>query len=101
MAAKVTPSIPGAPLLFLASAYASLSVSILQTWTYKPQKRQVVSAFALTYILPLRSCKFMDAFFISSLPSRLKEKLQTAGSLCSTDITPLHCYYGPTRHPPA
>jgi TRAP-type C4-dicarboxylate transport system permease large subunit len=22
----------------------------LQTWTYKPQKRQVVSAFALTYI---------------------------------------------------
>src|SRR6202047_3150646 len=41
----------------------------------------------------------MDAFVISSLPSRLKEKLQTAGSLCSTDITPLHRYYGPIRHP--
>jgi hypothetical protein len=69
MAAKVTPSIPGAPLLFLASSYASLSVSILQTWTYKPQNRQVVSAFALTYILRLRSCKLMDAFVISSSPS--------------------------------
>src|SRR5271157_2327591 len=68
MAAKVTPSIPGAPLLFLASAYASLSVSILQTWTYSPQKRQVGSAFALTYILRLRSCKLMGAFFISPLP---------------------------------
>src|ERR1039458_1597450 len=41
---------PGAPSFFSASAYAARSVSILQTWTYKPQKRQVVSAFALTYI---------------------------------------------------
>jgi hypothetical protein len=31
----------------------SLSVFILQTWTCKLQKRQVVSAFALTYILRL------------------------------------------------
>src|SRR5438874_10284773 len=69
MAAKVTPSTPGAPSFFLASAYASLSVSILQTWTYKPQNRQDVSAFALTYSLRLRSCKSMDAFVISSLPS--------------------------------
>jgi hypothetical protein len=29
----------------------------------------------------------------------LKEKLQTAGSLCSTGITPLHRYCGPFRHP--
>ena len=79
MAAKVTPSTPGAPSFFLASAYASLSVSILQTWTYKPQNRQDVSAFALTYSLRLRSCKSMDAFVISSLPSRLKETLQTEG----------------------
>src|SRR5664280_331436 len=43
MAAKVTPSTPGAPSFFSASAYAARSVSILQTWTYKPQKRQVVS----------------------------------------------------------
>ena len=37
-------------------------VSSLQTWTYKPQNRQDVSAFALTYSLRLRSCKSMDAF---------------------------------------
>src|SRR5215467_5377944 len=99
MTAKVTPSTPGAPSFFLASAYASRSVSILQTWTYKPQKRQDVSAFALTYSLRLRSCKSMDAFVISSLPSRLKETLQTAGSPRSTDVTPLPRYYGPIRHP--
>src|SRR5215467_654882 len=89
MAVKVTPSTPGAPSLLLASAYASRSVSILQTWTYKPQNRQDVSAFALTYSLRLRSCKSMDAFVISSLPSRLKETLQTDGPLCSADVTPL------------
>src|SRR5262245_8245225 len=69
MAVKVTPSTPGAPSFRLASAYASLNVSILQTWTYKPQSRQDVSAFALTYSLRLRSCKSMDAFVISSSPS--------------------------------
>ena len=66
---KVTPSLPGAPSFLLASAYASRSVSSLQTWTYNPQNFQDVSAFALTYILRLRSCKSMDAFVISSLPS--------------------------------
>src|SRR5215467_7565434 len=78
MASKVTPSTPGAPSFSLASAYAWRSVSILQTWTYKPQKRQDVSAFALTYSLRLRSCRSMDAFVISSLPSRLKETLQSS-----------------------
>src|SRR5215467_15827075 len=101
MAAKVTPSTPGAPSFSLASAYAWRSVSILQMWTYRPQKRQDVSAFALTYSLRLRSCKSMDDFVISSLPSRLKETLQTAGSLRSTDVTPLPRYYGPDRHPHA
>src|ERR1700730_16112128 len=99
MAAKVTPSIPGAPSFCLANSYASRSVSLLQTWTYKPQNRQDVSAFALTYSLRLRSCKLMDAFVISSLPSRLKEPLQTEGPPCSPDVTPLHCSYGPIRHP--
>src|SRR5208283_5728775 len=99
IAAKVTPSTPGAPSFFSASVYAARSVSILQTWTYKPQKRQVVSAFALTYILRLRSCKSLDAFVISSLPPRLPEKLQTAGPLRSADIAPLHRYCGPIRHP--
>src|SRR6266513_4357113 len=51
------------------SGYAARRVSILQTWTYSPQKRQDGSAFALTYSLRLRSCKSMDAFIISSLPS--------------------------------
>src|SRR5215468_5262746 len=41
----------------------------------------------------------MDAFIISSLPSRLKETLQTAGSHRSTDVTPLLRYYRPIRHP--
>src|SRR5215510_9015929 len=68
-------------------------------WTYRPQKRQVGSAFALTYRLRLRSCILMGAFLISPLPPMLLEPLQTAGSLGSTDITPLLRYYGPIRHP--
>src|SRR5260370_39042 len=56
------------------------------------------SAFALTYSLRLRSCKSMDAFVISSLPSLMLETLQMAGPLRSADITPLHRYYGPSRH---
>src|SRR5215510_5443266 len=64
MASKVTPSTPGAPSFCLAISYASRNVSILQTWTYSPQKRQDGSAFALTYMLLLRSCKLMGAFVI-------------------------------------
>src|ERR1035437_3840177 len=56
-------------------------------WTYSPQKRQVGSAFALTYRLFLRSCKLMGVFVISPLPSFLLESLPTAGPLCSTAIT--------------
>src|SRR4249920_2585177 len=99
MASKVTPSIPGAPSFILAISYAARRVSILQTWTYSPQNRQDGSVFALTYILRLRSCKSMDAFVISSLPSPMLETLQMAGPLRSTDITPLHRYYRPSRHP--
>src|ERR1700752_2583507 len=69
MASNVPPSTPGAPSFVLAISYAARSVSILQTWTYRPQKRQDGSAFALTYSLRLRSCKSMDAFVIASLPS--------------------------------
>ena len=50
---------------------------------------RTVSAFALTYILRLRSCASMDAFVISSLPSLRSETLQTAGPLRSTGVTPL------------
>ena len=93
------------PVILLApSGRLRRSVSILQTWTYSPQKRQVGSAFALTYRLLLRSCKLMGAFVISPLPPVLLELLQTAGLLRSTDITPLHRYYRapptPSRLPP-
>ena len=53
----------------------------------------------MTYSIRLRSCKLIDAFIISSLPSILTETLPTAGRLCSADITPLHRYYAPFRHP--
>jgi hypothetical protein len=86
-------------LFLLASAYASRNVSSLQTWTYNPQNFQDVSAFALTYILRLRSCKSMDAFVISSLPSLWSETLQTAGLLRSTGVAPLRRYFEPIRHP--
>src|ERR1700681_2215832 len=99
MASKVTPSIPGAPSFFLAISYAARRVSILQTWTYSPQNRQDGSAFPVTYILRLRSCKSMDAFVISSWPSPMLETLQMAGPLRSADITPLRRYYRPSRHP--
>src|SRR5262250_1441016 len=41
----------------------------------------------------------MDAFVISSLPSFTSGTLQMAGPLGSTDIAPLPCYCGPSRHP--
>src|SRR5579864_8752656 len=85
--------------LLLPIRYASRSVSILQTWTYSPQKRQAGSAFAWTYRLLLRSCRLMDAFVISPLPSMLLESLQTARSLRSIRITRLRRYCGPLRHP--
>jgi len=40
----------------------------------------------------------MGAFFISPLPPFLTKKVPAAGPLRSTDITPLHRYYGPSRH---
>src|SRR5882724_663428 len=99
MASNVTPSIPGAPLLLLAIWWASWSVFILQTWTYSPQKRQVGSAFALTYILLLRSCKLMGVFIIHRCLPSCWSSYTTAGPLRSTGITPLHCYCWPLRHP--
>src|SRR6266571_9358078 len=66
---------------------------------YSPQKRPVGPAFALTYRLRLRSCKLLGVFVIPPLPPLLLEPVQTAGSLGSTDITPLLRYFGPVRHP--
>jgi hypothetical protein len=81
MVSKVTPSTPGAPSFCLAISYALRSVSVLQTWTYRPQKRQDGAAFALTYSLRLRSCKLMDAFVISSLPSLCWRRCKWQGPL--------------------
>src|SRR5271155_25986 len=64
-----------------------------------PQGLWDLSAFALTYILRLRSCKSMDAFIISSLPSLWSETLQTAGLLRSTGVPPPQRYCEPIRHP--
>src|SRR5713101_3597072 len=99
MASKVTPSIPGAPSFLLAISYAARRVSILQTWTYSPQNRQDGSAFALAYILRLRSCRSMNAFVISYSPAPMLETMQTAGPLRSAATTPLPRYSGPSRHP--
>src|SRR5271165_1609014 len=64
-----------------------------------PQGLWDLSASALTYILRLRSCKSMDAFVISSLPSLWSETLQTAGPLRSTGVTSPQRYYELIRHP--
>ena len=56
------------------------------------------SAFTLTYTLRLRSCRSTGAFIITPLPHVLTKKARTAGPLCSTGVTPLHRYYGPSRH---
>src|SRR5450755_5063120 len=71
----------------------------METCTYSPHKRQAGSAFALTYMLRLRSCNLLGAFVISPLPPMLSVPVQTAGSLRSADITPLLRYCGPIRHP--
>src|SRR5262252_6684188 len=65
---------------------------------YRPQKRQVGSAFALTYSLRLRSCRLMGAFVISPLPPFLIKTACAARPLDSAGITPLLRYYGPGRH---
>ena len=62
------------------------------------KKRQDFSAFALTYILRLSSCRVMGDFVISPLPRLLTKELCTAGPLCSTGVAPFQRYYGPSRH---
>ena len=56
------------------------------------------SAFALMYSLRLRSCRSMGAFIISPLPPMLSKPSCAVRPLRSTDVTPLHRYYGPSRH---
>lgn len=65
---------------------------------YRPQKRHWLSAFALTYIFRLKSCKLIGVFIIHLCLLMLSKKLLTIGCLCSKDVTPLHHYYTPIRH---
>ena len=51
------------------------------------------------YIFLLRSCKLMGVFIISPLPLSVVGRMLTARPLRSPDITPVHRYYGPIRHP--
>src|SRR5215831_9044878 len=64
----------------------------------KPRNARTFQPSPLTYSLRLGSCTLMDAFIISSVPSRLKETLQTAGPPHSVGVTPLH-RYGPHPSP--
>jgi hypothetical protein len=68
-------------------------------WTYSPQKRQVGSAFALTYRLLLRSCKLMGAFIIHPCLPFWWSLCTSVGPLRSTVVTPLLRYCWPIRHP--
>ena len=51
------------------------------------------------YRLFLRSCKLPGVVVIPPLPPMLLEPLPSAGSLGSTDIAPLHRYFGPLQLP--
>ncbi len=98
---KVRPSMPGAPPFLFASRYASLSVSIFVTCTNIPQKRCVLSVFALRYIRRHRSCRFIGVFIISPLPHFERTEYSPVWALPSRCVL-LHAdqrYYNPIRHP--
>src|SRR5271167_3833944 len=54
-----------------------------------------VYEFRLAVYPPPQALQTSGAFIMSPLPSMLPEEVQTAGSLCSAVITPLHSSYGP------
>ena len=86
--------------LLLNSPTVAYIHRLLHRFQPKPwrKKRQDFSAFALTYILRLSSCRAMGDFVISPLPRLLTKELCAAGSLCSTGVAPFQRYYGPSRH---
>ena len=55
-----------------------------------------VSAFALTYILRLRSCKSIDAFVISSLPSLWSRRYKQQGSFAPRALPRLNATTNPS-----
>ena len=98
MAANVTPSMPGAPLLAFAAAYAVRSVSSLPTWTDQSPESPGRFGLRLGVDPPLqvlqpdrRPCHCVSA-------SRVGGGTRTAGSLRSGGITRPPRYSGPIRH---
>src|SRR5437773_1622979 len=98
MASKVTPSTPAAPSFCLAISYAARRASTLQTWTYRPQKRQHGSAFALTYILRLRSLQS------SARRRHLGRASRSVGGVADGRVPSRHGHYSASSlvrtHPP-
>ena len=64
----VPPSLPGAPFLAVATREASRSVSLVPTWTSRPQNRQAGAACAFPSLLRCRSCRLLGACVLSPLP---------------------------------
>ena len=104
MAANVTPSMPGAPLLAFAAAYAVRSVSSLPTWTDQSPEPPGRFGLRLGVDPPLqvlqpdrRPCHCVSA-------SRVGGGTRTAGSLRSSGMSPpsalLRTRPPPSRRPP-
>ena len=55
-------------------------------------------AFVWMYSRCFRSCRLMGVFISSPLPPVLAPSGCAARPLRSADVTPLHRYYGPSRH---
>ena len=90
------------PVVFVPRVMGPIDWGTLSTadkaTAYSTSSSQM-SAFALRYILRLRSCRLMDGFIIPSLPPLWSEKTSTAGRLRSAGITPPQRHYTPIRHP--
>jgi hypothetical protein len=71
---NVTPSIPGAPLLSLASLYAACNVCVLHTWTYRPQKRHDGSAYRLRVYPSSQVLQFDRRVYHIACASRVGEE---------------------------
>jgi len=81
------------------SAWASRSVSVLQTLNVKTPERQDGFSLRLDVYSSPQILQINGRLCHLVLASHLLKILQMAGSLCSTAVTPLHCSCGPIRHP--
>ncbi len=58
----------------------------------------ILNCLYSSFLLRLSSCRLTGAFVISPLPPILLKDSCAVGSLRSMGVTPLHHYYGPSRH---